>query len=333
MNCHRLMIHRPRKKVKKMNYYIADMHLFCRSQVQEGGTNYDGRPFETLEEMHQYFLEHWNAKVTNGDTVYILGDVAFRGKNEELIALVARLKGHKILVRGNHDDLSDYRYAQLFADIVDYAEIKDVAEGKNYKLVLSHYPILFWKDQHRGAILLYGHTHQTAEDTFFQNCIRQMNTDETMQQRRAGEKEIRAINVGAMCLYMFYEPRTLDELLSNNSIAEEGRGGKIISHTKTERGASEVQKVIAVVPNDDYTLTLTFGNGEVRRLDIKRHLSRGRVFDLLMDMERFRRVYINEDFHCVSWDIDPNIDSKQVWDNVIDLCPDSCYRDSVPVDT
>lgn len=203
----------PQKEEEKVNYYIADMHLFCRSQVQEGGINYDGRPFETLEEMHQYFLEHWNAKVTNGDTVYILGDVAFRGKNEELIALVARLKGHKILVRGNHDDLSDYRYAQLFADIVDYAEIKDVAEGKNYKIVLCHYPILFWKDQHRGAILLYGHTHQTAEDAFFQNCIRQMNTDETMRQRRSGEKEIRAINVGAMCSYMNYEPRSLAELL------------------------------------------------------------------------------------------------------------------------
>lgn len=322
----------PQKEEEKVNYYIADMHLFCRSQVQEGGINYDGRPFETLEEMYQYFLEHWNAKVTNGDTVYILGDVAFRGKNEELIALVARLKGHKILVRGNHDDLSDYRYAQLFADIVDYAEIKDVAEGKNYKLVLSHYPILFWKDQHRGAILLYGHTHQTGEDTFFQNCIRQMNADIVMRRHQTGGKEIRAINVGAMCPYMFYEPRTLDELLSNNSIAEEGRGEKSISQPKKERGASEVQKVIAVVPNDDYTLTLTFGNGEVRRLDIKTHLSRGRVLDLLMDMERFRRVYINEAFHCVSWDIDPNIDSKQVWDNVIDLCPDSCYRDSVPVD-
>lgn len=197
-----------------VNYYIADMHLFCRSQVEEGGINYDGRPFETLEEMHQYFLEHWNAKVTNGDTVYILGDMAFRGKNEELIALVARLKGHKILVRGNHDDLSDYRYAQLFEDIVDYAEIKDVAEGKNYKIVLCHYPILFWKDQHRGAILLYGHTHQTDEDEFFQNCIRQMNTDEARRQRRTGGKKIRAINVGAMCSYINYEPRSLAELLT-----------------------------------------------------------------------------------------------------------------------
>ena len=197
-----------------VNYYIADMHLFCRSQVQEGGINYDNRPFETLDQMHQYFLEHWNAKVTNGDTVYILGDVAFRGKNDTLVALVAQLKGKKILVLGNHDDLRDYRYTRLFHDIVYYEEIQDSVGGKQYKLVLCHYPILFWKDQHRGTILLYGHTHQTAEDEFFQNCIRQMNADEAMRQRRTGGKEIRAINVGAMCSYMNYEPRSLAELLT-----------------------------------------------------------------------------------------------------------------------
>lgn len=113
----------PQKEVKKVNYYIADMHLFCRSQVREGGINYDNRPFDTLDQMHQYFLEHWNAKVTNGDTVYILGDVAFRGKNDALVALVAQLKGKKILVLGNHDDLRDYRYTRLFHDIVYYEEI------------------------------------------------------------------------------------------------------------------------------------------------------------------------------------------------------------------
>ena len=47
-----------------------------------------------------------SAKINNGDTVYILGDMAMRGKNSALLALVAQLKGKKILFRGNHDDLS-----------------------------------------------------------------------------------------------------------------------------------------------------------------------------------------------------------------------------------
>ena len=96
-----------------MNYFIGDLHLFNRNQTGEG-VNYDGRPFATVAEMNQYILEHWNAKITNGDTVYILGDMAMRGRNEALIALVAQLKGRKILFRGNHDDLSDYRYQKLF---------------------------------------------------------------------------------------------------------------------------------------------------------------------------------------------------------------------------
>ena len=69
-----------------MNYYISDLHFFCRSQIDNGGRNYDGRPFKTLEEMHEKILTRWNEKITNGDNVYILGDIAMRGKNEQLIA-------------------------------------------------------------------------------------------------------------------------------------------------------------------------------------------------------------------------------------------------------
>ena len=104
-------------------------------------------------------------------TVYILGDMAMRGKNSALLALVAQLKGKKILFRGNHDDLSDYRYQRLFEEITDYREIADSFDGKTYKLCLMHYPILMWNGQHRGSILLYAHTHNTVEEAFFQKCV------------------------------------------------------------------------------------------------------------------------------------------------------------------
>ena len=70
--------------------------------------------------MHKYIKEKWNRKITNGDTVYILGDVALRGINTKLIALVAKLKGNKILIKGNHDDVRDLRYSNLFDEIVEY---------------------------------------------------------------------------------------------------------------------------------------------------------------------------------------------------------------------
>ena len=86
---------------------------------------------------------------------------------------------------------------------------------------------------------------------------------------------------------------------------------------------------INVVPNDNFTLTLTFDNGEVRLYDVAPIIKESTVFDQLRKIENFRRVYLDEN-NIVSWDIDPNIDSTIVWNNKIDICPDSCYVDSVP---
>ena len=99
--------------------------------------------------MKDEILKNWKDRVTNGDYVYILGDISMRGKNEDLIAFVAKLKGRKVLVRGNHDDVSDYRYQQLFVEICDYKEIYDSIGKEKYGLVLCHYPICSWKKKGR----------------------------------------------------------------------------------------------------------------------------------------------------------------------------------------
>ena len=88
--------------------------------------------------------------------------------------------------------MSDYRYKQLFYDICDYREIHDSYGGKNYDLVLCHYPIFSWKGMNKGTILLYGHTHNSAE---------------------VGDKPIQAYNVGCMKPWIDYEPRSLKEII------------------------------------------------------------------------------------------------------------------------
>lgn len=90
------------------------------------------------------------------------------------------------------------------------------------------------------------------------------------------------------------------------------------------------RKISDVSANDDYTLTILFDNGERRLLDVKAILSGGNTGEILSDKEAFKRVYLDES-RCISWDIDPNVDSSVVWENKIDLCPDSCYMDSVPI--
>lgn len=195
-----------------MKYYISDMHFFHKNVTKEGN-NFDNRQFNSLAEMHQYMKEKWNSKITNGDTVYILGDIAMRGTNEELIALVAQLKGRKVLIKGNHDDVSDMRYKNIFEEIYDYKEITDYVDQDAYKLVLSHYPILMWNGQRRGTIHLYGHTHNTYENEFYQECLRRLNIENLTRSEKCYDI-VRAYNVGCMMPYMNYEPRTLKEILN-----------------------------------------------------------------------------------------------------------------------
>ncbi|MCD8087569.1 MAG: DUF2442 domain-containing protein [Oscillospiraceae bacterium] len=90
------------------------------------------------------------------------------------------------------------------------------------------------------------------------------------------------------------------------------------------------RRITAVAPNRDFTLTLDFDNGERRLYDCKPLLQPGTVFAPFMLFDNFRRVYLDKD-HCVSWDIDPAVDSETVWSNKVDISPDSCYVDSIPL--
>ncbi len=92
--------------------------------------------------------------------------------------------------------------------------------------------------------------------------------------------------------------------------------------------ASGRKRITKVVPRNDFTLLLSFDNGETRLYDAGPLLQAGTVFAPFREWDNFRRVYLDED-HSVCWDIDPNIDSNEVWNNKVDLCPDSCYVETV----
>lgn len=93
--------------------------------------------------------------------------------------------------------------------------------------------------------------------------------------------------------------------------------------------ASGRRCISSVTARDDFSLRIAFDSGETRILDCKPFLKEGTVFAPFMELENFKRVYI-DDCHCIAWDIDPAVDSEKVWSNKVDLCPDTCYLDSVP---
>lgn len=106
---------------------------------------------------------------------------------------------------------------------------------------------------------------------------------------------------------------------------------KGIERKVAEYFAAGRRQIISVTPNDNFSLTIGFDSGEQRLYDMRPFLKSGTVFEPLMDLSTFRRVYLDNN-HCISWDIDPAVDSEVVWNNKVDLCPDCCYVDSVPID-
>jgi hypothetical protein len=75
-------------------------------------------------------------------------------------------------------------------------------------------------------------------------------------------------------------------------------------------------RVISVQPNADYTLLLTFTNGEVKVFDAKPYLNIG-IFQELQNPQHLNFVR-------------PVLGSIQ-WRNGQDLCPDTLYLDSISV--
>ena len=125
--------------------------------VHNNVIRYDNRPFDTITQMDEVLINNWNARISDKDTVYVLGDAFFKGE-ERSLEILRQLKGHKHLIKGNHDRVKG-RLGQEWESIQNYAEITD----GEYFVVMSHYPMIFYNRQHYGAVMLYGHVHNTRE--------------------------------------------------------------------------------------------------------------------------------------------------------------------------
>lgn len=110
-----------------------------------------GRSFGSVEEMDAEMERAWNEVVRPGDTVYHLGDFAFRNAYAPG-ALLERLNGEKHLIKGNHDPKQD---ARQWASVRDYLELEHGGVG----VVMSHYAMEDWVGIFRGAVMLHGHSH------------------------------------------------------------------------------------------------------------------------------------------------------------------------------
>lgn len=185
-----------------MIFYIADTHF--------GHTNilkYDNRPFISAEEMDKVIISNWNKVVSKDDLVYMLGDVSwYPRENGRTAEILHELNGNKILIQGNHDNRLSFIDKEYFCEIKDYAEITDYSSDANRaRIVLSHYPIPFYKNMPHGDYHFYGHIHNGWDHNMMEHWRKEI---ENLYQR-----EWHGYNVGCMMPYMNYTPRTFKEII------------------------------------------------------------------------------------------------------------------------
>ena len=127
-----------------MNYFTSDLHLGHRNIIR-----LCNRPFATIEEMDETLIRNWNAKVTNGDTVYILGDLLFRNEKpaEEYLK---QLKGKKHLIT---------------AAFEHHAILHFISDGKR-QMTLCHYPMMSWPHMTR-CYMVFGHIHGNTDADYW----------------------------------------------------------------------------------------------------------------------------------------------------------------------
>lgn len=188
--------------------YISDLHL-GHINVTKSGKDFDNRGFKDLDEMHEIITKKWNTNVDAGDHVYILGDIAWKVNNQNIDdykSLIKGLNGNKHLILGNHDKFTNGKFKKLFQEVVPYKEVNDSVNGVNKRVILSHYYMPFYNCHYRNAIMLHGHSHNSAESEMERRLTKMLN-------RQGFPCEI--YNVGCMYPYIDYAPRTLQYIVDN----------------------------------------------------------------------------------------------------------------------
>ena len=121
-------------------------------------------PFETIDDHDRALIDNWNSIVGKDDTVWHLGDFAYRCSPQQSRRIFNDLNGEKHLILGNHDFKNETRKLS-WASISELTEVN--LGGQIF--VLCHYGLRSWRNMRRGSIQLFGHSHGRLPGT--SQCI------------------------------------------------------------------------------------------------------------------------------------------------------------------
>jgi calcineurin-like phosphoesterase family protein len=131
------------------------MKTFLTSDHHLGETRMElfERPFKSAEHQCEELVRLHNEVVNPEDLVYFVGDVLY-SKAPEYLPWIGKFNGKKILIRGNHDIISDDDFGQYFDEVVeDGGGLTRTLNG--IECYITHYPTQGELD----IFNLVGHVH------------------------------------------------------------------------------------------------------------------------------------------------------------------------------
>jgi len=123
------------------------------------------RPYASVEEMDAALIANWNEIVKPEDTVYHLGDFAFRAGGKRAAEIAHQLNGTIWITEGNHEEdlLDAYKQGWLSGSGIHFLPRYHETKIEGQKIVMCHYAMRTWHHDLRGVWHLYGHSHGGLE--------------------------------------------------------------------------------------------------------------------------------------------------------------------------
>lgn len=147
-----------------MDFIISDLHFNSENIIK-----YCNRPFVDAAHAREEMINRWNSVVGEFDTVYVLGDFIM-GPPEQAISILNSLKGHIVLVRGNHDTRAKLALYERYPEKITVKDIAYLNFGGLF-FVMCHFPLtsesfmeMVLRDNSE-VVVCHGHTHD--KDPFF----------------------------------------------------------------------------------------------------------------------------------------------------------------------
>lgn len=152
-------------------YVISDLHLGHKKILDFSN---EFRSGATVDEHDSWIIDQWNSVITERDTVYVLGDVAF---SREALKKCLLLRGNKKLITGNHDVYKMHEYSEAGFEV-----IRGLVRYKGFWL--SHAPI--HPLELRGLHNIHGHLHDRVidDDRYVNVCVERLGGKPTEILRR-----------------------------------------------------------------------------------------------------------------------------------------------------